>query len=268
MNIFSTMDGGPYNLSREKYLEVTQKLPPYIQRKNNKEQYFAVCPACGNPIQIVSLFGPEYEEQVTGRRSMHGRHYKKSICDLAVYNQARYDACPIHNPHAFHLVDIREDETENEEIRHIVEHNMARIANDIRTLTGVRFTNKNLFGVISRYINSRHYCYVHTNRFNLPYSILYTTGAINLFMQKLDSSGTGQDIADAINERSNHFRIESGQIKQDTKGYAELFLSVVKHRVEQNNQYITVCIIETYKDVKATLMSREFEVKQFAYEER
>lgn len=265
MNIFSTMDGRTYDLSREKYLEVTQKLSPYVQRTNNKEQYFAICPACGNPIQIVSLFVPEYEEQVTGRRSMHGRHYRKSISGLAVYNQARYDACPIHNPHAFHLEEIREDEAENEEIRHIVERNMARIANDIRALTGVRFTNQNLFGVIHRYINSRHYCYVHTNRFNLPYSILYTTGALNLFMQKLDLSGAGRDIADAIGERSNSFRIESGQIKQDTKGYAEIFLSVVRHRVNQSNQYIRVCIIETCDDVKTTLMSKEIEVKQFIY---
>ena len=58
MNIFSVGDGNTdgYKLTRETFMEKTHKRYPFYQDpKRYKTPYFAICPACNNPIQIINL---------------------------------------------------------------------------------------------------------------------------------------------------------------------------------------------------------------------
>lgn len=66
--------------------------------------------------------------------------------------------------------------------------------------------------LIDDYIEARDYCYTHTNKFNIPYSILYTREAINIFGQRISQSELGERINLAINNNSNYFSIEEGRI--------------------------------------------------------
>ncbi len=61
-------------------------------------------------------------------------------------------------------------------------------------------------------IVAKDYCYTHTNKYNIPYSILYTRKAIKLFGQRIDSSEFGNRIGLAIKERSGKFDVEEGRI--------------------------------------------------------
>ena len=102
MNIFSVGDGEEYDLTRENYIAKTHKRFPFYQNpKRYQNPYFAICPACNNPIQIINLFGKQYEEEQTRNTTMHGRHFIRSVDGLPLYNRENYDACPIHNPIAF-----------------------------------------------------------------------------------------------------------------------------------------------------------------------
>ena len=66
MNIFSVGDGEEYDLTRENYIAKTHKRFPFYQNpKRYQNPYFAICPACNNPIQIINLFGKQYEEEQT-----------------------------------------------------------------------------------------------------------------------------------------------------------------------------------------------------------
>ena len=63
MNIFSVGDGEAYELTRNEYINRTHKKFPFYQDvKKYKTPYFAICPACNNPIQIINLFGAQYED--------------------------------------------------------------------------------------------------------------------------------------------------------------------------------------------------------------
>lgn len=268
MNIFSVDDGNKegYELTREAFMEKTHKRFPFYQNPNRyKTPHFAICPACNNPIQIINLFGVQYEEENTGRTNLHGRHYRYNVEGLPPYSEENYKNCPLHNPVAFGIREVRNNEQINEEIRDIVENSMSRICEDIRGITGVLLSNKKLYQVINDYIVARDYCYTHTNKFNIPYSILYTRNAINIFGQKVGEADIGQRIYNAIQNNCAYFEFVDGRIQKNIDGYVELNLNIVRHRIRESKQYMTVRIEEKNGKEIQTIFEEEIEMKQYVY---
>lgn len=268
MNIFSVGDGNKdgYELTRETFMEKTHKNFPFYQDPNRyKTPHFAICPACNNPIQIINLFGAQYEEENTGRTNLHGRHYRYNVEGLPPYSEENYMNCPLHNPVAFGIRQVRNNEQLNEEILDIVKNSMSQICEDIRKITGVLLSNRKLNQVINDYIEARDYCYTHTNKFNIPYSILYTRNAINIFGQKVDRADIGQRIYNAIQNNCAYFEFVDGRIQKNIDDYVNLNLNVVRHRIRESNQYMTIRIEEKKGEEIRTIFEEEIEMKQYVY---
>lgn len=268
MNIFSVGDGNTdgYELTRETFMEKTHKSFPFYQNPNRyKTPHFAICPACNNPIQIINLLGVQYEEENTGRTNLHGRHYKNDVKGLPPYSEVNYENCPLHNPVAFRIRMVRNNEQLNEEIRAIVENSRSQIYADIREITGVLLSNKKLDQVINDYIVARDYCYTHTNKFNIPYSILYTREAINIFGQKVDGTDIGQRIYNTIQNNCAYFEFVDGRIQKNIDDYVELNLNVANHRIRGSKQYMTIRIEEKKREEIQTIFEEEIEMKQYVY---
>lgn len=114
MDVFSTLIKGPFEITIDNFVDATHKKEPYFQKDSKgKEKHYAICPECGNPIQIINLFGQEYEEQITKKRNTHARHTGKDIKDLSAHNQLKYLSCPLHKTNSFSCKKIRENEIYN-----------------------------------------------------------------------------------------------------------------------------------------------------------
>lgn len=83
-----------YSISEENFRKTTHKEPPYCRKHTHGESYYAVCPECDNPIQIVGLF----KGTVEAGRKAYGRHNKGSIPELAEYCEEDYINCGYSNP--------------------------------------------------------------------------------------------------------------------------------------------------------------------------
>lgn len=97
MDVFKLKPGRGlyYPIDDESFSTLTGRKPPYrVERANGKESLYAVCPLCDNPIQIIGL----YRNTPEAGRKPYGKHIRKSIPNLAVYNQSDYDTCPYANP--------------------------------------------------------------------------------------------------------------------------------------------------------------------------
>lgn len=172
----------------------------------------------------------------------------------------------MHNPVAFRIRQIRETESVNEEIRDLVENNIDKLANDIREITGVLLKNEKIMKLIDDYIEARDYCYTHTNKFNIPYSILYTREVVNIFGQKISQSELGERINLAINNNSNYFRIEEGRIIKKVPTYVSIYLLVTNHRIAQGGrQYMAINIEESNGNEHHLIFHEEVEIKQYTY---
>lgn len=266
MNVFSINDGNEYELTRDNFINLTHKKFPFYQdAKKYKTPHFAICPVCNNPIQIINLLGVKFKEENTGRTDMHGRHFIKNVEGLPKCNKEKYEACILHNPISFRIVEDRKNELFNEEIKELVKNNVNKISTDIRIITGILFTNNNINKIIDDYIVARDYCYTNTNRYNIPYSILYTREAISLFGQKIGSSELGEKIIYAIQEKSIYFSVELDRIEKKVREYVSIDLLVVNHRISGSKQYMTIRIEEEYQEEVHNIFEEEIEMKQYIY---
>ncbi|MEZ6855077.1 hypothetical protein [Halodesulfovibrio aestuarii] len=77
-----------YPISREQFEILTKRTAPHVQTKGGRNMQFAVCPSCNNPIQLIGLYKP-----LPDKKRPYGKHYHKSIPDLADFKKENYETC-------------------------------------------------------------------------------------------------------------------------------------------------------------------------------
>ncbi|HHH9391422.1 TPA: hypothetical protein ACP319_006378, partial [Pseudomonas aeruginosa] len=81
-------------IERERFEEETRRQEPWFSTsENGTEGHFAVCPACDNPVQIIGLY--HLPANVT---RPYGRHYARSVRDLAEADEEARENCPYFKP--------------------------------------------------------------------------------------------------------------------------------------------------------------------------
>lgn len=82
-----------YRITPANYEKQTKKRRPYVLEREGRDSYYAVCPECDNPIQIIGL----YKETRESGRKPYGKHHKGTIPYLAKYSEEDYLECPFSN---------------------------------------------------------------------------------------------------------------------------------------------------------------------------
>ncbi len=273
MNVFSTLTKGPFEITIDNFIDATHKEKPYFQvDSKGKGKHYAICPECGNPVQIINLFGQEYEEQITKKRNTHARHTAKDIQGLPQYNQLKYLSCPLHKNNSFSCRKIRKDEIYNSNLLSLIKNNLYKIMRDIREITGINFSKDYLKKIITTYINSRHYSYIHTNKFNIPYSILFTSGSLDLFGRYILSDNyMSKEIERLVNNSSNfEVRIIEDQknqkkIAKKSSKYFHLILKFSHHNIKENTLLLSILEYKDNVDNAITLGDTKINMKPFIY---
>ena len=89
MKVFKTKasnDTYSISLTEENYQEATKLLPPYVQECS----YFAVCPECNNPVQIVGLFCENRDVELFAKH-LSSKNIK--LEKIAIYNENNKKNC-------------------------------------------------------------------------------------------------------------------------------------------------------------------------------
>lgn len=276
MNVFSTLTKGPFEITIDKFVDATHKKEPYFQvDATGKEKHYAICPECGNPIQIINLFGQEYEEQITKKRNTHARHTGKDIKGLTKHNQKKYLDCPLHNANSFSCKQLRNDEIYNSNLLSLINKNTYKIIKDIREITGINFKNDYLEKIIKTYINSKNYSYSHTHRYNIPYSILYTSMSLDLYGRYLLINNCVSNEIERIVNQSANFEIKimedenkniSKKIVKKSIRYFHLILQFSHHNIKAKTLRLSILEYEDNDiDNAVTLGSTTITMKPFIY---
>lgn len=267
MNVFAVLNSdNTESLTEENYSEKTNKDKPYYRPEiSQKCPYFAICPKCGNPIQIINLYKDTMEENQTGRKGLHAKHYTNSISDLAVFDNNKFQKCPLKAKVSLGYHQIRKDKVENERLRNLVNNNRRKICNYIRQIINIYFNNNKINEWINEYLNKRYYEYKGADDRNLPYSILVTHQAINIFGQKIAETDLGIEIRQAIKNKSKFFKLESEEnvrIVEKTKStlYPKIRLVIYGHKVTDEEESIRLKIYEAVNGKENVLLIKELDV--------
>ena len=79
---------------RTSYETATGQNKKYKRKSRSGLSYFAVCPICDNPIQLIGL----YRDTAESGRKPYGKHCRHTVPDLAEYDEDAYLDCPYSDP--------------------------------------------------------------------------------------------------------------------------------------------------------------------------
>lgn len=159
-------------ISRENFEVKTRLEEPYVSRgKDGEKQFFAVCPACENPIQLIGIY-----KELKNTDQPYGKHYGKST-DLADYNHQNYLFCPYSSQSRYVTKDSKKREVTDYEQRiyDAVRDNFDLAIYIIEQDTGIHITKNMAARILHEYIASRGYMYYWATLYNIPWMLLYFT---------------------------------------------------------------------------------------------
>lgn len=200
MNAFSVPDETiKWHYLTKKNLDKFCSKYPFHQ----SSEYFALCPYCHNPIQIIS------RATVVGKSSLYGRHLEKNVKGLPLINRKRLECCIIRSKTPLFADEL--NATITFDVRNI-NHNNVRKA--LSFLLGVYITQKHTDYLLSRYFNNLKMRNV--DEFNFPFALLLRSADIEITGLKVNN----YYLQNIIDEQSKFFTTsESKRILQRSNGH-------------------------------------------------
>ena len=200
----------PITLTQKLYDETTKRSYPYIQKHNNENVSYAICPDCKCPVRLVNR---NRDEKVSA--TLYAMHVPYTVPELAIYDQVRYNRCNFRNP-ARMDGKARRDSTEDSislKIKDKIREHFDLLVAIIKIKTSVSFSNSVINQMLDDFVANKGHTYRAVTLYNIPYSFLYMTEAQDLYGCRVS-----KEIADAINKKSDSFTCYYGSVVGRKKG--------------------------------------------------
>lgn len=172
MDVFKTEQGSNnfIDINEENFADATGKTHPFCQKNTaGKESYFAICPLCENPIQIIGL----YKQEKDSIRP-YGRHCGRSITDLPPYNRDAYLSCPWADPNANYGNKKREpDNPTGQALYELMKEQFDRIIYILQQSTGIKISRAYAEELLRFWVANECWRNYDSTFANLPFMLLY-----------------------------------------------------------------------------------------------
>ena len=267
MEVFAIKKGEPLELTIDEFEKQTcHEFPYYRTKKDNRLSLYAICPECGNPIQIINLYGEEMMQNVTHKITLYGKHIGRAVDGFSYWSEIEMKNCSLYNPSPLGNTEIRTKTEESEEIRKIIERNWKKIKQDIRGIIGVNLTNKIMDHMYQVFMDSHAYSYKAVNKYNIPYAMLRYQEAISIYNAFLFDSIMNENVKDRINSYSEYCEILDRKISKKKNGYYNIGIYFTGYQKKEHKQYIHMVIYETDgKTEKRIILKEKIEMKSWLY---
>jgi hypothetical protein len=260
-------DDRPIALTVKNYENKTRKTDPFYVEMKNEIKHFAICPACKNPIIVVNLYVDKTLDENKNKMPMHAKHCKYDVKGLAEYSQAAYDNCSFANPSKFGGTSKHNNKGRRNEIVSLIKEYPVILYNEIRSITGIDFTENAFSYMIKNFIKSEGYYYKYINKYNLPYSFLNMQKGIRIFNSQLYYSDIRNELIKSIND-SKYFCYKNYKIVSKTNnGFYEIELYLANHNVdkEYESETIDVVIVEKFDGKVYEIFNRTIKINLEKY---
>lgn len=245
MRVFKTKPGKIESipLTRENFEKYTGRKPPYVQNKehvrNGHKGYYAVCPICNNPIQIVGLY--QKTNEVDAPRRAYGRHYRGDIEGLATYDENEYLNCPYANPNRENNNNQRLPQSITaREIWNILYNHYDRVIYILQKNTGIFISNAFAKQILHLYIRDNGWLIYESRNNNISYMLLATNQANSLVYRYIHRES---NLYRALQENTNLLCFEETEYKNYEKlvpinkgSFLDLTFSLQNHQCNIENE--------------------------------
>lgn len=216
-------------ISRTNYETATGQNKKYQQKSRSGTSYFAVCPICDNPIQIIGL----YRDTTENGRKPYGKHCRHTIPDLAEYEEDAYLDCPYSDPNWTPPTSRRKPESRiSKQILQLLHDQFDRVIYILSKDTGIYFSQAMSKKMLQGYLSREGWSFRDAAPYNLPWTFVEGQTALPLFGQRIRR---GCALYDAIVARCPSARLaevsggNSVRILQNSGQYVDLNFTFVSH---------------------------------------
>lgn len=269
MDVFAIEKGKALKLSVDEFEKQTcHDYPYYRTNKDKRLSLYALCPECGNPIQIVNMYGEEMMQNVTHKVTLYGKHTGRAVEGFPYWNEAEMKNCSLYKPSPLGNTEIRTKTKESEEIKEIIEKNWRRIKQDIRGIVGVNIPNSVMEHMYEVFMESHAYSYKAVNKYNIPYAMLRYQETISIYHTFLFDSPMSEIVKEKINNNSKYFEILDKEIKRKVSGGYNLGIYLTKYQKKEHKQYIHMVVYEVGgygKESRNIILEEKIEMKSWIY---
>ncbi|MGN4978968.1 hypothetical protein [Aeromonas sp. 95A] len=172
---------------------------------NDEKKHYALCPACENPVILIHLHvDDQFVDENKRPISMHARHIKRSIPDLADYDQDAYEQCRYANPSSSTSKAQRDEGTASaNELIELVQSYPDLIDTVLRKSIGLKANEKLFVNMVTNFKEEKGHLYRYVTRENLPYAFAYMADSQNLFYASFDTNyPSGIELQELFNKKS------------------------------------------------------------------
>lgn len=264
MYVFSVSKGKKLTLSEVNFERLTNKEYPYMRMGRKDYVYHAICPECGNPIDITNLYCKE-KARHNGKIVTHARHSGGPVSGFAFYNEEDKKNCPLYKPTPLGDKTVRDNEIQNDDLRLYIEKHRDEILKDLQKITGLNLSQNVLATLFNNFMIARAYRYRAVNKYNIPYCVMYYQQPFTIYGQYIHSA----DIMNAFKSKGQSVELVNGQIKRkpNTKNFATVKLVFSNYRRQNEKQFLRMSIYEeSASGRKGIIYRRVLEMTEFVYE--
>ncbi|HBO3826025.1 TPA: hypothetical protein L4T19_006382 [Pseudomonas aeruginosa] len=221
-------------IERERFEEETRRQEPWFSTsENGTEGHFAVFPACDNPVQIIGL----YHLPANVARP-YGRHYARSVRDLAEADEEARENCPYFKPRVHQKTERKASVNGTPlKILKILIEQFDRVIYLLRKELGVNISQNLAIRMLEQYRRERGYLYTGATLTNIPWIFAYMADSQSLFGQLLLDDDLVKAVSAEVPAASvdKYGRVSSKVDESGRKEYFDLNMCFVKHRFRKDS---------------------------------
>lgn len=240
MDVFKAWPGRAESIviSQESYMRCTGGVAPWRRDGDKGPSYYAVCPLCDNPIQIVGLFRRQEESRA---RRPYGRHHRGNVPGLCRYDEDAYLHCPYADPN--HRTDTRARRHPKDPTGRAL-YGLMRGEFDRVTLAWERFSGIHLGpgaarDMLRKWRDDQGWRYYDATYGNLPQMLFFAAGGQNLVKRYIvPDSPLHERLKGVPRVRFTPTRSRYVQVDKAGPGFLTLDFLLYARRIEWDGQHM------------------------------
>ncbi|APV87151.1 hypothetical protein [Salmonella enterica] len=222
MNVYklSVQTQGYFLIEKNDYEQRTARRPPWYKMSDDGEpRYFAICPACNNPTQIIGLY-----KLPANVYHPYAKHYGKPISGVGIYDKEAYEWCPYSNrkPASNGNKPKRLPSVLTQQILSILVTHFDKVVWLLSQSTGISIDEKLARKMLEQYRREDGWLYSRATLMNIPWAFAYMTDNQDILFKKFGDITLANELVTRAPEILE-FTDKRYLIKQKTcKEYIEL----------------------------------------------
>lgn len=270
MNVYklNVRTQGYWFLNKDEYEQRTARRAPWYKVSDTgKPRYFAICPACNNPIQIIGFY-----KLPSNVNSPFAKHYGTSVPGVGIFDHESYLDCPYSDTTKSTSSD-KVKRTPSELSRQILEiliEHFDKVIWMLSTVTGIKIDEKLALDMLKQYKQEEGWLYSKATLMNIPWIFAYMSDNQKFLFKKINDFEMLQNIVslapDELEMTSRGYIVKASTCKKRIDlgiYYTRHHSAVIEHILSESMDMVILLEVNGEKPREIYRKSIDFDFNYF-----